>query len=83
MLYCNCYNYKQIIGLLNDNNTVGTRYTTVTIGPHYSGNFWWASSKYIKTLPSNIGRNYLDPEAWLLRKKRVLKFSMNLKKTIG
>ena len=37
------------------------------IGPHYHGNFWWSKSSYIKTLPRNIGPDYLDPEAWLLK----------------
>ncbi len=33
--------------------------------PHFSGNFWWVNSNYIKKLPSNIGPNYLDPEMWV------------------
>jgi len=32
---------------------------------HYSGNFWWANSSYIKTLPDFIGKSYLDPEFWV------------------
>lgn len=32
---------------------------------HFSGNFWWASSSYIIRLPTPIGPNYLDPEAWI------------------
>jgi len=29
---------------------------------HYSGNFWWAKSTYLRTLDPKIGPKYLDPE---------------------
>lgn len=32
---------------------------------HFSGNFWWARSSHIATLPL-IGPGYLDPEMWVL-----------------
>lgn len=34
---------------------------------HYSGNFWWTTPRYIRSLPTPIGRNYLDPEMWIGR----------------
>ena len=68
MLYCNCYNHNKIIKLLVNYDTVGTNYTNYLIGPHYSGNFWWSKSEYIKHLNRTIGNKYLDPEAWLLKK---------------
>ncbi|WP_143123653.1 hypothetical protein [Thermoactinomyces sp. DSM 45892] len=34
--------------------------------PHFSGNFWWANSEYIKQLDAEIGPDYLAPEMWLL-----------------
>ncbi|WP_072330325.1 hypothetical protein [Thermoactinomyces sp. DSM 45891] len=34
--------------------------------PHFSGNFWWANSEYIKKLDEGIGSDYLAPEMWLL-----------------
>ena len=68
MLYCNCYNHNKITKLLVNYDTVGTKYTNYTIGPHYSGNFWWSKSEYIKHLNRTIGNKYLDPEAWLLKK---------------
>ena len=34
--------------------------------PHFSGNFWWATSRHISHLKPNIGNNYLDPEMYLL-----------------
>ena len=32
---------------------------------HYSGNFWWATSKHIKTLPKYIKDYYTAPEDWV------------------
>lgn len=32
---------------------------------HYSGNFWWTSSKHIRQLSVPIGSEYIDPEMWL------------------
>ena len=32
---------------------------------HYSGNFWWATSTYIKSLNRTIGKDYFDPEFWI------------------
>ena len=37
--------------------------------PHFSGNFWWANSCYIRTLPKTIGSGYCDPEFWLLNRE--------------
>jgi hypothetical protein len=39
---------------------------------HYSGNFWWANSQYVRTLPIKIGDSYCDPEFWILRRNNVL-----------
>jgi hypothetical protein len=35
--------------------------------PHFSGNFWWATSNYIKSLPKVIHEPYLAPEMWLFK----------------
>lgn len=32
---------------------------------HFSGNFWWANSKYIKKLSNKIEPDYLAPEMWI------------------
>jgi hypothetical protein len=41
--------------------------------PHYSGNFWWANTNYLRGLPSLsldiIGRN--EPEFWLFKNKPI------------
>lgn len=70
MLYCNCYYFNEILTLLDDNYTIGTKYIEQLIGPHYQGNFWWASSSYIRVLNREIGPAYTDPEAWILKKKQ-------------
>lgn len=48
--------------ILNVSDVCGVNYTKKPI-PHFYGNFWWANSKYIKTLPTYI--NYKYPERWL------------------
>lgn len=32
---------------------------------HFSGNYWWATTKYLYTLPKNCGTYYLSPEMWI------------------
>lgn len=46
-------NYQHCVKwLARDHNVVGCNWTPVSwIKPHFSGNFWWAESQYIKTLP--------------------------------
>uniref|UniRef100_A0A6C0CZA9 Uncharacterized protein n=1 Tax=viral metagenome TaxID=1070528 RepID=A0A6C0CZA9_9ZZZZ len=33
--------------------------------PHFSGNFWWTTDRYLRTLPSQLGNSYEDPEMWI------------------
>jgi hypothetical protein len=39
---------------------------------HFSGNFWWANSHFIRTLPNHIGPEYCDPEFWLFKRDKVI-----------
>ena len=32
---------------------------------HFSGNFWWTTDHYVRTLPSQVGNSYEDPEMWI------------------
>ena len=32
---------------------------------HFSGNFWWTTGAYFKTLPQDIGSEYWDPEMYI------------------
>ncbi len=43
-------NWKECIEKLNDYDIVGINYRKDP-SPHFSGNFWWSKSSYIKTLP--------------------------------
>jgi hypothetical protein len=69
-------NWKQRIHHLSINWTSGPRITNggagwrgdyVHANKHYSGNFWWARSDYLKTLihPSKFRSNRYAAEAWL------------------
>ena len=49
-------------------DTVGVQYRA-TPHPHYSGNFWWATSAYLRRISVvPIGPGYIEPELWLMRK---------------
>ena len=84
MLYFLVEDYKNCISILHKNyDTVGCDYSieldqNVFNGyapypppPHYSGNFWWANSNYLKNLPKlcmeKPDRN--APEFWLFKNK--------------
>ena len=80
MLYFNVDLHHRCLQLLNTHDTCGVNlydifpFATTYKGPfltHYSGNFWWANSNYIRKLPPKIGEKYLDPEFWIgLGKKK-------------
>lgn len=44
-------------------DTVGVNWQTQY--PHYSGNMWWASSNYLRSLPTSIAPHYSAPEEWI------------------
>lgn len=65
MLYWNCTLWKNAITTLNSGyDTYGCMYNDEP-KKHYSGNFWWTKSSYLKKLPSTIGPDYNDPEFWI------------------
>jgi hypothetical protein len=64
LLYWNIVKWNTAVLHLNENDIYGCNYTSIP-QPHYSGNFWWATSAYIRTLPSVIDVKYNDPEFWL------------------
>jgi hypothetical protein len=66
MIYFNITEYERCIDHLTNHgyDTVGVNlFTTPPI--HYSGNFWWAKSSYLKKLKRCIHENYNSPEFWL------------------
>lgn len=52
------------VNLLRTYDAVGC-YLSLYPSIHFSGNFWWATSKYVKTLPKKCGNYYLSPEMWI------------------
>jgi len=67
LLYFNINYYEFIIKELKNHNTIGVNLTRRK-PYHYSGNFWWSKSEYIKTLNPHIDSNYLSPEFWITQK---------------
>lgn len=68
MLYWNLRRWKKAVAMLGrgyDMYGCNLLRNKPSEYPHYSGNFWWATSSHLKTLPSAIGPNYNDPEFWI------------------
>jgi len=78
MLYFLVEKHKLCISILDNNyDTVGCNYwydvNTNHIPPHYSGNFWWANTNYLRSLPSLSMEQpeRMAPEFWLFKNKPV------------
>lgn len=75
LCYFNVYKYDVCLNLLNNYfaDTVGvTLIDQIENKPyplHYSGNFWWTKSSYLKKLSLLIHINYFDVEFWLTKNK--------------
>lgn len=59
-----------VSALMHGNDVYGTNYQEVE-GDHFrliGGNFWWANSDYVKTLPTlNVNHEYrTETETWIL-----------------
>jgi hypothetical protein len=86
MLYWLVENWRECIEKLNEYDTVGINYMLSPL-PHYQGNFWWATAKYINTLGPVRDIQDLKPkgqqfderhkcEMWLLSNPSVRSFQM-------
>lgn len=64
MLFWNIEKWKFAVKTLDTYDTYGCEAIQYM---HYSGNFWWCTSKYAKTLPQHIGPKYIDPENWIFK----------------
>jgi beta-1,4-mannosyl-glycoprotein beta-1,4-N-acetylglucosaminyltransferase len=74
MLYFTVEQYKKCVAVLDqDIQVAGSDYLVVqshNVPPHYSGNFWWATTNYLKTLeklPEESFVNRNDAEFWLFK----------------
>jgi hypothetical protein len=71
MIHWNFTNWRTASNNLLKYDAYGCEYSS-NPKQHYSGNFWWANSGYIRTLPKTIGPEYCDPEFWLLNRSENL-----------
>lgn len=58
--------HPECIKLLDEYDIVGVNYRESP--PHFSGNFWWATSDYFLTLENHIGDGYCDTEFYICTK---------------
>lgn len=69
MLFCLVENSDKCIKLLNNYDTVGVNIKEHDENPiHYSGNFWWAKSSYLKNLSPLSFKDKYDCEFLTLSK---------------
>lgn len=63
-----CKKSDECIKLLDTYDTLGCDYNDVKnyAPPHYAGNFWWATSKYINTLTTDDLIDRTSAEWWIL-----------------
>lgn len=68
MKHFNIYKHENCISELANYDTVGVN---LQHSPrlHYSGNFWWAKSQYLRKLNKCIYLEYHSPEFWLTEKQ--------------
>lgn len=71
LLHWNVTHWVNASNNLMKHDIYGCEYSSVP-NNHYSGNFWWANSGYIRTLPERIGGNYCDPEFWIFQRENIL-----------
>lgn len=89
MLYFIVERFELCINGLKKHDTVGTMMNVVphmymktctlkdtSLSQHYSGNFWWARSTYLRTLSADIKNGYIDPELWIASGKKMSMLSL-------
>lgn len=67
LLHANVTRWRDAYDIISNDraDTYGCLYNKL----FYVGNFWWSSSKHVKTLPKTIGKDYCAPEWWVTRKQ--------------
>lgn len=77
MIYFNIERHQDCIKILDEHDCCGVNLIKINTAndlkhvsgsmctDHFSGNFWWAASKYLQRLPATVGPKYLDPEVWI------------------
>jgi hypothetical protein len=67
LVYFNIDNYKICMEKLLNNDAVGVNLQNTPV-THYSGNFWWSKSSYLKKLNKCVHTCHNSPEFWLTEK---------------
>jgi len=57
--------YAECMYKLKEYDAVGCNYLKEP-SPHFSGNFWWAKTDYLRTIPTNKLKEKHDAERWIL-----------------
>lgn len=65
LIHFNIRKHETCIASLSEYDTVGVNLHRGHGNTHYSGNFWWSTSKYIRTLAKCVYSDYISPELWL------------------
>ena len=77
MLYFLVNKCTDCFELLKTYDTIGCNRMTTTAN-HYSGNFWWANSNYIKSLNKiSDSANKYDAEFWLFSNKSIKSYEIH------
>ena len=63
LCYFNIYKHQDCLSMLDTHDAVGVNLNSNPT--HFSGNFWWSTSKHIKQLGPCINKNYNSPEFWV------------------
>lgn len=66
MSYFNIYKHEQCLDMLENHDAVGVN--LLTTPKHFSGNFWWSTSKHIRSLGPCVNKTYNSPEFWVTSK---------------
>ena len=66
MLYFLCKRADKAIKLLDTHDVAGCNYSDQPY-PHFSGNFWWATSEYLKSISVDFLVDKMSAEWWLMR----------------
>ena len=70
MTYWNITNWKLAAEYLCAFHAYGCNFC-MQPSPQFSGNFWWAASEHVRTLPDSIGDRYCDTELWLFQSSEI------------
>jgi len=68
LTYFNIEKHANCLQSLVENDTVGVNLHIGETNTHYSGNFWWSKSEYIRKLDKCVYNQYISTELWLTEK---------------